>query len=302
MLDHVSLVVTDFDRSVDFYDRCLEPLGIRRLMTLQARSARIVDDAGERDVPVADRPVMSEAEWPGYLERIGQLADWMAANGVAMAFHHHMGTAIERAAEVDRLMEGTPNSLGLLFDTGHAYYGGAADPAALSARLPPAQLALVASGQGTGATGRIQLSHLQAELAGARLTAQGQLGLDGSADLRAQASVPSLVALQPPVQSLLSLRGETEPLPLSSLAGAIEASAHVVRTAEQLRLDADLTGSGLRGFGGAAAQLSASVHTVDRSGSARLEARGLRFVIDCIAEYGGVHARKPKTITYADGI
>lgn len=32
------------------------------------------------------------------------------------------------------------------------------------------------------------------------------------------------------------------------------------------------------------------------------EARGLRFVIDCIAEYGGVHARKPKTITYADGI
>ena len=33
---------------------------------------------GQRDVPVADRPVMSEAEWPGYLERIGQLADWMA--------------------------------------------------------------------------------------------------------------------------------------------------------------------------------------------------------------------------------
>lgn len=32
------------------------------------------------------------------------------------------------------------------------------------------------------------------------------------------------------------------------------------------------------------------------------EARGLRFVVDCIAEYGGVHARKPKTITYADGI
>ena len=34
---------------------------------------------GQRNVPVADRPVMSEAEWPGYLERIGQLADWMAA-------------------------------------------------------------------------------------------------------------------------------------------------------------------------------------------------------------------------------
>lgn len=34
MLDHISLVVTDFDRSVDFYDRCLAPLGIRRMMTL----------------------------------------------------------------------------------------------------------------------------------------------------------------------------------------------------------------------------------------------------------------------------
>lgn len=32
------------------------------------------------------------------------------------------------------------------------------------------------------------------------------------------------------------------------------------------------------------------------------ETRGLRFVIPCVAEYGGVHARKPKTITYADGI
>lgn len=83
---------------------------------------------GQRNVPVADRPVMSEAEWPGYLERIGQLADWMAANGVPMAFHHHMGTAIERAAEVDRLMEGTPDSLGLLFDTGHFTFAGD-DPA-----------------------------------------------------------------------------------------------------------------------------------------------------------------------------
>lgn len=32
------------------------------------------------------------------------------------------------------------------------------------------------------------------------------------------------------------------------------------------------------------------------------EARNLTFVVNCWAEYGGVHARKPKTITYADGI
>ena len=30
---------------------------------------------GRRDVPVADRPVMSEDEWPGYLERIAKLSE-----------------------------------------------------------------------------------------------------------------------------------------------------------------------------------------------------------------------------------
>jgi inosose dehydratase len=88
---------------------------------------------GRRDVPVADRPVMGEDEWPGYLERIGKLADWMAANGVRMAFHHHMGTVIEKAHEVDRLLEGTPATVGLLYDTGHLTFAGE-DPAAVARR------------------------------------------------------------------------------------------------------------------------------------------------------------------------
>jgi inosose dehydratase len=86
---------------------------------------------GRRDVPVADRPVMSEAEWPVFLERIGKLGDWMAGQGVRIAFHHHMGTVIEKAHEVDRLMEGTPKSVGLLFDTGHFTFAGD-DPAAVA--------------------------------------------------------------------------------------------------------------------------------------------------------------------------
>jgi inosose dehydratase len=39
-----------------------------------------------------------------------------------------MGTAIEKASEIDRLMEGTPDSVGLLFDTGHLTFAGD-DPA-----------------------------------------------------------------------------------------------------------------------------------------------------------------------------
>ena len=60
---------------------------------------------GKRNVPVADRPVMGEDEWPGYLEKIARLADWMAENGVPMAFHHHMGTVVEKAAR-DRPPDG----------------------------------------------------------------------------------------------------------------------------------------------------------------------------------------------------
>ena len=74
---------------------------------------------GKRNLPVADRPVMGEDEWPGYLEKIARLADWMAENGVPMAFHHHMGTVVEKAHEIDRLMAGTPETVGLLYDTGH---------------------------------------------------------------------------------------------------------------------------------------------------------------------------------------
>ncbi len=88
---------------------------------------------GRRATPVADRPVMSEQEWPTFLERLGELGDWMAGQGVSIAFHHHMGTVIEKAHEIDRLMRGTPDSVGLLFDTGHLAFAGD-DPAAVAAR------------------------------------------------------------------------------------------------------------------------------------------------------------------------
>lgn len=88
---------------------------------------------GNRLMPVADRPVMTEDEWPVFLDRLGRLGDWMAGQGVRIAFHHHMGTVIEKANEIDRLLEGTPPSVGLLFDTGHLRFAGE-DSAATSRR------------------------------------------------------------------------------------------------------------------------------------------------------------------------
>jgi inosose dehydratase len=50
-----------------------------------------------------------------------------------MAFHHHMGTVVESAEDVSRLMENTRPSVGLLLDTGHLTYGGGDPVAAIKA-------------------------------------------------------------------------------------------------------------------------------------------------------------------------
>jgi myo-inosose-2 dehydratase len=77
-----------------------------------------------RSVPVVDRPVMQEAEWRPFLEKLVAVAEHTQAKGVHLAYHHHMGTVIEKAHEIDRLMEGTPEVVGLLFDTGHLTFAG----------------------------------------------------------------------------------------------------------------------------------------------------------------------------------
>ena len=48
----------------------------------------------------------------------------MAAHGVRMAVHQHMGTVVQSAADVDRLIENTGAAVGLLVDTGHLTYAG----------------------------------------------------------------------------------------------------------------------------------------------------------------------------------
>lgn len=86
-----------------------------------------------RGVPVGSRPVMQEEEWRPFLDKLVAVAEHMNARGVRMAYHHHMGTVIEKAHEIDRLMEGTPEVVGLLYDTGHLLFAGE-DPAAVAKR------------------------------------------------------------------------------------------------------------------------------------------------------------------------
>jgi inosose dehydratase len=77
------------------------------------------------DTPVSRRPRLADTDFPAYGRRLTELAEWMAGEGLPMAFHHHMGTVVENQREVDLLMAHTGEAVGLLLDTGHLVYAGA---------------------------------------------------------------------------------------------------------------------------------------------------------------------------------
>ena len=76
------------------------------------------------DLPMSSRPQLADGQWSQFAERLTAVADHLAGRGVAMAYHHHMGTVIQTGGEVDRLMEMTGPAVGLLLDTGHLTYAG----------------------------------------------------------------------------------------------------------------------------------------------------------------------------------
>lgn len=77
-----------------------------------------------QSVPLSKRPTMAEAEFKDYGARLTELAEYLAERGVPMAYHHHMGTVVETAREVDLLMSHTGEAVGLLLDTGHLAFAG----------------------------------------------------------------------------------------------------------------------------------------------------------------------------------
>ena len=83
---------------------------------------------GDDGVAVNDRPIMTDAEWDRFSKGYEALSAFAHAQGVLMGYHHHMGTIIESAADIDRFMEMAGLETRLLLDTGHAWFGGA-DPA-----------------------------------------------------------------------------------------------------------------------------------------------------------------------------
>ncbi len=80
---------------------------------------------GDRGVPLRDRPKLDRDAVTGYAAKLTGLAEWMAGEGLTLAYHHHMGSMIEDQDDIDWLMEGSGPAVTLLYDTGHLAFGGA---------------------------------------------------------------------------------------------------------------------------------------------------------------------------------
>ena len=77
---------------------------------------------GVKSAPLATKPKLTEAEIAAYGRKISDFADWCAATGMPLSYHHHMGAAIETEEELDLLMK--HSSVPLLFDAGHMAFAG----------------------------------------------------------------------------------------------------------------------------------------------------------------------------------
>jgi inosose dehydratase len=81
--------------------------------------------------PLSERPVLPAKDWAWFGARMTEVGDYLEKQGVKLAYHHHMGTIVQSAEDIDRLMASTGPSVGLLLDTGHAVFGNA-DPVVIA--------------------------------------------------------------------------------------------------------------------------------------------------------------------------
>ena len=105
-----------------------------QLTFLKAMGAKVIGASeqsysvqGQLDTPIfGHKYEMNDEEWDTFctgMNKLGKIAK--EEYGIALTFHHHMGTVVQSLAEVDRMMENTdPEYVSLLFDTGHFTYCG----------------------------------------------------------------------------------------------------------------------------------------------------------------------------------
>ncbi len=79
---------------------------------------------GQRGKPLTATPRLDEAGWHNFGRRLTEVADYVSGEGLRFAYHHHLGTVVERQDDLDNFLRATGGTVGLTVDTGHAALGG----------------------------------------------------------------------------------------------------------------------------------------------------------------------------------
>ena len=77
---------------------------------------------GVKSAPLSTKVRLTEDEIATYGRKMSDFADWCAAEGMPIAYHHHMAAAIETEQELDLFMK--HSDVPLLFDAGHMAFAG----------------------------------------------------------------------------------------------------------------------------------------------------------------------------------
>lgn len=106
----------------DFRETCsfLAACGAKRVgVSEQSHSIQ-----GQLETPVFEaKYVMNDDEWRRFADGLSKLGVIAKEYGITLTYHHHMGTVVQTAAEIDRMMDMTDGeSVYLLFDSGHLAY------------------------------------------------------------------------------------------------------------------------------------------------------------------------------------
>jgi inosose dehydratase len=104
---------------------------LRLLKTLGARVAIVAECThaihGDRERPLGfdpgDRPVLTPAEWQAFTAGLTRACRIAATEEMRLVYHHHVGTVVQAADELDRLLWDVPD-LWLLLDPGHLALAG----------------------------------------------------------------------------------------------------------------------------------------------------------------------------------
>ena len=79
---------------------------------------------GSRGTPMTGTPRLAADDWARFGARMTAVADYIHGEGLKFAYHHHLGTVVERAEDLASFIANTGRNVGLTLDTGHAALGG----------------------------------------------------------------------------------------------------------------------------------------------------------------------------------